>query len=88
MHKINEKVSVQQRMGITQAHDIRFFEEIHDAWMQELQQGRRYLLDCLEGALCDSPKWPLVRSRVLTVFGRDGLGGFSTRLNVIDQLTN
>lgn len=59
--------------------DYRADKNLREAWLQEIQQKRRYLLDCLEGALCDSPKWPLVRSRVLTVFGRDGLGGFWDR---------
>jgi predicted nucleic acid-binding Zn ribbon protein len=48
-------------------------QPLRDAWDKEIQEQRRYLLDCLEAALFDSPKWPLIRQRVLKVFGRESL---------------
>jgi hypothetical protein len=38
-----------------------------------LKESRRRILDLLEGSIGDHPKWSFIRSRVLQIFGRDGL---------------
>jgi len=43
--------------------------------------ARRNLLDLLEASYGDTPSWPLIRARVLQIFGRSGFGRFSTNQN-------
>lgn len=42
---------------------------------KEIKESRRELLDLLEVALAGSPSWPLVRAKVMDIFGRKGLQG-------------
>lgn len=39
--------------------------------------SRRNLLDLLEATYGDTEPWPLVRSRVLQIFGRSGFGRYA-----------
>lgn len=41
-----------------------------------IKETRKELLDLLEIAIGESPQWPLVRSRILQIFGRKGLEKF------------
>lgn len=40
-----------------------------------IKESRRELLDLLEVALSGSPSWPIVRAKVMEIFGRKGLQG-------------
>ncbi len=40
-----------------------------------VKKAQRQILDLLEAAMGESPQWPLIRSRILGVFGRNGLAG-------------
>ena len=40
---------------------------------KDIKESRRELLDLLEIALAGSPSWPIVRAKVLEIFGRKGL---------------
>lgn len=42
---------------------------------KEIRESRRELLDLLEVALAGSPSWPIVRTKVMEIFGRNGLQG-------------
>lgn len=44
---------------------------------KEIRESRRELLDLLEVALAGSPSWPIVRTKVMEIFGRNGLQGGS-----------
>lgn len=43
--------------------------------LNHIKQTRRQLLDILDVAYRNGPQWPFVRSRILKLFGRDGLEG-------------
>lgn len=43
---------------------------------------RRRILDLVESAYGETPKFPFVRSRLLGLFGRDGLEGAIQQLNL------
>ena len=42
---------------------------------QEVKRVRKQILDLLEGSYGGSTQWPLVRSRILHLFGSSGLEG-------------
>ncbi len=46
----------------------------------EISQTRKNLLDLLEMAFGDHPKWPYARSRVLRSLGRSGIEGILERM--------
>ena len=50
-------------------------EEIQEA----IKKTRKNVLDFLDVAFGSSPQWPMVRSRILQAFGRDGLDGIVQR---------
>lgn len=45
------------------------------ARQKDIRESRRELLDLLEVALGGSPSWPIVRAKVMEIFGRKGLQG-------------
>ena len=40
---------------------------------EEIAKARRHLMDILEAAFGEHPKWKYVRGRVLGIMGKDGL---------------
>lgn len=46
-----------------------------------IKQTRKEILDLLELVVGESAQWPLVRSRVLSAFGRNGLEKFARGLD-------
>lgn len=40
---------------------------------EDVKKAQRELLDLLEVALAGSPSWPIIRAKVLEIFGRKGL---------------
>jgi len=51
--------------------------------IQELKSHRKFLLDTAEVVAGASPHWMLLRSKIMSVFGRDGLEG--AILELIDK---
>lgn len=49
--------------------------EPSEALSHTIAATRKQLLDVIELAFGDSPKWPVVRSRVLDLLGESGLEG-------------
>ena len=43
--------------------------------LAQIKKDRKDILDLFEVALGDNPRWGAVRSKILSLFGRDGLEG-------------
>lgn len=44
-----------------------------------LKYSRKNLLDLLEASYGQTDSWPLIRSRVLQIFGQNGIGRFTEK---------
>ncbi|MBK8202624.1 MAG: hypothetical protein IPK68_10025 [Bdellovibrionales bacterium] len=62
-----------KRLKQTQVHSESFIEIVSDA--------RRTTLDFCEQVFGSKPSWPLIRRRLLFIFGDRGLGGLPRMLN-------
>jgi len=46
-----------------------------ESLLVQIKKDRKDLLDLFEVAIGDSPRWGSIRSKIMSIFGRDGLEG-------------
>jgi hypothetical protein len=56
-------------------------ERISISYKGFIGQSRVHLLELLEGCYGHTEQWPIVRKRILAIFGKDGFGKFLTPNN-------